>query len=176
MTMNSQIRTHECMISDLLEELSKNYNKIYNLKGIRKQKKGESYNISDEELKTLKYIVDTKMTEILQEVIELRRLVAELNGTIDIIRYRQIRLNPEIQFCYRDDEFGEEYWSYSSCLIELRNITRISKLTASYNKSMCDTIRRPFTVLGYEIKRIEQEYNSLMTELKKRKTAIPSTL
>ena len=56
--MESEIRTHEHMISNLLEELNKNYNKIYNLKGIRKQKKEESLNISDDELKNIKYLVE----------------------------------------------------------------------------------------------------------------------
>jgi hypothetical protein len=168
--MESEIRTHEHMISNLLEELNKNYNKIYNLKGIRRQKKEESLNISDEELKNIKYLVDTKLGEIIQQAIDLKGLINELNKTIDVIRFKPIKINPDIRFYYKDDEFGDESWTYSDCIIKLKNIIKLSKYTTQYNKSMCDTIRRPFTVLGYEIKRIEHEYNTLMLELKKRQS------
>ena len=164
--MNSQIRNHEYMISHLLEELSRNYNKIYNLKGIRKQKKGDTSPISTEELQGIKYMVDTKLTEIIEQAIELRRLIGELNQTLDL-RFKQIKINPDTQICYKDEEFGYEYWTYSNCIIELRKLIRFSRMTTLYNKDMCKTIRRPFTVLGYEIKRIEQEYNILMIEMKK---------
>lgn len=168
--MESEIRTHEYMISNLLEELNKNYNKIYNLKGIRRQKKEESLNIADEELKNIKYLVDTKLGEIIQQAIDLKGLINELNKTIDVIRFKPIKINPDTRFYYKDDEFGDECWTYSDCIIKLKNIIKLSKYTTQYNKSMCDTIRRPFTVLGYEIKRIENEYNKLMLELKKRQS------
>jgi hypothetical protein len=166
--IETEIRNHEYMISNLLEELSKNYNKIYNLKGICKQKRGESQAITEEELRNVKYMIDTKLPEILQNLIDLKYLIGQLNEKIDIIRYKPIKINQDIRFCYKDDDYGDEFWTYSDCMIQLRKISKLSKLTTQYNKSMCDTIRRPFTVLGYEIKRICNEYISFLTELKKR--------
>ena len=158
--MQSPFRTHRDMIECLLVDLKKNYNMLY-LKGVRRQRSDESSNLSTEDLRNIKFTVDLKLSEIIQQAVKLNRLIDEYNETTS----KKIKLN-ETRIKYSDEVFGDEYWSYSNCLSTLHKIARFSKIASVYDKGMCDSIRRPFTVLGYEIKRIESEYQLSIMETK----------